>query len=152
MNADEDRVLLRILDTNPLIQRDEDVRRARHHCFHLRFAQLAVETLSHVERDQFFWGAVTPIRAAIFAAVPGVHYHGGKGFGGIFDRACWRRGASTQKNQGTDGDRTVNQTQHCEQIAASLLSGKNFALAEAAGSIPEAGRYFGRCMEKALVF
>ena len=54
MNADEDRILLRVFDRHPRIERNEDVARSCHHGFDLRFAQFVVEPLRDIEGDDFF--------------------------------------------------------------------------------------------------
>ncbi len=90
MDADEDGVLLRILDAHSFIQRNEHVGRSSHDRFQLRFAQLALEALGHIERNYFLWRSGATIRAAVFAAVAGVHYYGRKSFARVFDPAGLR--------------------------------------------------------------
>src|SRR5258705_13511542 len=87
MNADEDGILLRILDRDALIQRNERVGRSNHDGFQLRFAQLALEALGHIERNYFFRRPGATIRAAVFAAMAGIHYYGRKSFARVFDPA-----------------------------------------------------------------
>ena len=87
VDADEDGVLLRILDAHSLIQRNENVGRTIHDCFQLRLAQLAIEALGHIERNHFLRRSGATIRAAVFAAVAGVHYHGRKRFARVLDVA-----------------------------------------------------------------
>ncbi len=90
MDADEDGILLRILDRDAFIQRNEYVGRSNHDGFQLRFAQLALEALGHIERNYFFRRPGAAIRAAVFAAMASVHYYGGKSFGRVFDSAGLR--------------------------------------------------------------
>src|SRR5881296_2502863 len=83
--ADEDCIFLRILDSHTIVQFNKDIRVAGHHRFQLGFAQLAIETLGYIESNHFLRWTIAAICAAIFAAVPSVHDHGGKSFTGVFD-------------------------------------------------------------------
>src|SRR6266513_350009 len=85
--ADDDRVLLRILDRHAFIKRNENIRGTGHHCFQLGFPQLAIETLGNIESNQLLCWTRASICAAIFAAVSGIYDHGLKGFAGIFNRS-----------------------------------------------------------------
>ena len=87
MNADEDGILLRILDRDAFIQRNEYVGRSNHDGFQLRFAQLALEALRDIERNYFLWRSGATIRAAVFAAMASIHYNGRKSFARVFDSA-----------------------------------------------------------------
>src|ERR1041385_8733918 len=86
MYADEDCIFLCILDRHTIVQWNKNIGVAGHHCLELRFAKLAVEALSDIERNHLFRRAVASIRAAIFAAMSSVHDHGRKSPARVFDR------------------------------------------------------------------
>ena len=73
MDADENGIALRVADCDSLIERNENIARACHHSFQLRFVQFAIQAARHVERDGFFGWAVAAIRAAILTSVSRVN-------------------------------------------------------------------------------
>src|SRR5256886_15806456 len=92
--TDRDGIFLRILDGDALIQRNKNIRGARHYGFDLRFAQLAIESLGYIEVGDFFGASETPICPVIFPAMPRVHNYSCKGLACIF-RRFWRGRASS---------------------------------------------------------
>src|SRR5436309_4803608 len=86
VNTDEDGIFLRILDGDAFIKRNKNIRGPCHDGFHLRFAQLAIETLGYIEGGDFFGASETAIRPVIFSAMSGIHYHCSKALTRVFDR------------------------------------------------------------------
>src|SRR4029453_10530399 len=82
--ADEDCVFLSILDCHTIVQFDKHIRGPGHHCFQLRFPQLAVKTLGDIESNYFLRRTVTAICAAVFPPVAGGTPTGIEGFASIF--------------------------------------------------------------------
>src|SRR5437763_12647457 len=67
MHADEDGVLLPVLDRHPFIERNENVGGTSHDRFELGFPQLLVQPFGHIECGYFFWRSVAPVSTAVFS-------------------------------------------------------------------------------------
>src|SRR5439155_4247997 len=109
----------------------------RHDCFDLRFAQLAVETLSHVECGDFLSATETAIGAVVLSAMSGIDDDGRKSLARIF-RRLWRSCASSQQSQETDGKSTTDQARHSDPIAKNASFTKGFS--------PVSHLFFGDCI------
>ena len=83
MNADENGILLRIFDRDPLLERNKDVGRTRHHDFQIRFAELAGKPFGDIERRDFLGAAKFAVSAIVFAAMSGIDNHRAERFAGI---------------------------------------------------------------------
>src|SRR5881397_4330623 len=126
MYADEDCIFLRILDSHTIVQFNKDIRVAGHHCFQLGFAQLAIETLGYIESNHFLRWTVAAICAAIFAAVAGIHYHGGKVLARIFDLRSPHACACRQQREKPNSNDAIYQARHSDLIAKNTRSTKEF--------------------------
>src|SRR5207247_3334715 len=126
VDADEDGIFLRILDGNAFIERNKSIRGPRHDGLHLRLAQLAIETLGHIERGNFFGASETAIRPVILSAMSGVYHYCSESFARIF-RRFWRGRASRQQSQETDGKSAADQERHSDSIANNVYFTKGFS-------------------------
>jgi hypothetical protein len=99
MNADENRILLPILDRDPAIERNENIARSRHDRAELRFAQFLIHSPRHVEGDNFFRRSGATIRAVVSSAVAGIDHDGSKSASGIFDWPRLFRGATSERTK-----------------------------------------------------
>src|SRR4026207_137042 len=85
MNTHKNCIFLLILDSHTIVQFDKDIRVTGHHSFQLRFAELSVEALGHIEGDHLFRWTVAAICAAILTPMSGVHYYGIESLTRVFD-------------------------------------------------------------------
>src|ERR1700737_5029170 len=83
MDTDKNGILLRVFDRDALLKRNEDVGRARHHDFQIRFAQLAGKTFSHIESRDFLRAAKFAVGAVVFAAVSSIDDNSIERFAGV---------------------------------------------------------------------
>src|SRR6267143_1300667 len=83
MNADEDGTLLLVLNRDALLERNENIRRPRHHDFQIRFTQSARKTLGDIERRTFLRAAKFAVSAVVFPTVSGIDDAGVEGFARI---------------------------------------------------------------------
>src|SRR6267378_5497955 len=83
MNADEDGTLLLVLNRDALLERNENIRRPRHHDFQIRFSQSARKTLGDIERRNFLRAAKFAVSAVVFATVSGIDNNSAERFAGV---------------------------------------------------------------------
>src|SRR5260370_26480519 len=102
MNADENRICLRVLNRDALLERNKNVGRAGHHDFQIRFAQLAGKTFRDVECRDFLGAAKFAVSAVVLSTVSGIDYHGAERFAGI---SCNRLGRPPSSGAGGEKPR-----------------------------------------------
>src|SRR5438034_10050963 len=98
MNADENRIFLRVLNCYALVERNKNVGRACHHDLQIRFAQFAGETFGDIERRNFLRAAEFAVSAIVFATMSSIDDNSAERFARIFC-ADFRR----SRTRGTSG-------------------------------------------------
>src|SRR5437764_12440581 len=116
MDADKDGVRRAISDRDPLIERNEDIRVARHDGPQLRLSKLAIEPLRDVERNLLFRRSVTPHRAAIFAAMTGIDHYGGEAAARVLPPGYFVRGAARERETRRDQAKTSEGAEHSASL------------------------------------
>jgi hypothetical protein len=122
VDADENGIALRVADRDPLVKRNENIARTRHHRLQLRFAQLAVHAARDIECDGLFGWAVATIRTAIFSSVAGINRHRVEGV----DRILGGGLTSRQETGEAQSKSEANQSRHSDWISEVARSAKFF--------------------------
>src|SRR5437016_4436125 len=102
MDADENGILLRVFDRDPLLEWNKNVGRTRHHDFQIGFTELSGKTFRDIQRGDFLRPAKLAVSAVVFAAVSRIDHDGTERFARIsradFNRT-WRRSARGEENR-----------------------------------------------------
>src|SRR4030095_15203830 len=93
MYADKDRILLRVLHRDAVVERNKHVGVSCHDGLDLRLAQSALEPLGYIERARLFRWTEAAVRAAVFPTVAGIHDYSGKRFARVFNAGSTNRAA-----------------------------------------------------------